>query len=132
MLQLVKGITRLDPPRMLDPIITTLGPYYQVPEIHPPLSADPDGNGRPSDHLIPIMRPINQIENRCSRTFRTITIRPVPESGMMKLRAWIQGQDWSDVLNEALVDKKAELLLAQLREAVNNFLPEKVIKIASD
>ena len=26
--QLVKGITRLDPPRMLDPILTTLGPYY--------------------------------------------------------------------------------------------------------
>ena len=132
MLQLVKGITRLDPPRMLDPKITTLGPYYQVPEIHPPLSADPDSNGRPSDHLIPIMRPINKIENRCSRTFLTITIRPVPESGMTKLRAWIQDQNWSEVLNEALVDKKAVLLLAQLREAVNIFLPEKVIKIASD
>ena len=59
MRQLVKGITRLDPPRMLDPIITTLGSFYQQPEILPPLDSDPDVNGKTSDHLIPIMRPIN-------------------------------------------------------------------------
>ena len=85
MRQLVNGITRLDPPKMLDPILTTLGPYYQIPEILPPLSADPDTNGRPSDHLIPLMRPINQIENRCSRTYREIITRPATRSGMMQL-----------------------------------------------
>ena len=37
MKQVVQGVTRLDPPRMLDPIITTLSKYYQIPECLPPL-----------------------------------------------------------------------------------------------
>ena len=41
MKQMVMGSTRLDPPRMLDPIVTDLGSFYQTPEILPPLAADP-------------------------------------------------------------------------------------------
>ena len=37
---------------MLDPIIMTLSKYYQTPEILPALDADPDSNGKPSDHKI--------------------------------------------------------------------------------
>ena len=54
--QMVKGTTRLNPPSMLDPILTTLGSYYQVPEILPTLDADADSEGRPSDHFIQSMR----------------------------------------------------------------------------
>ena len=42
MQQLVQGPTRMNPPRMLDPILTTLGCYYQSPVILPPLGSDPD------------------------------------------------------------------------------------------
>ena len=64
MKQMVEGMTRMNPPRMLDPIITTLGCFYQVPEILSPLGSDPGTNGKPSDHMIPVMRPINSIENQ--------------------------------------------------------------------
>ena len=37
MRQMVTGFTRLNPPRMLDPIMTTLHVYYQEPVIFPPL-----------------------------------------------------------------------------------------------
>ena len=117
---------------MLDPIITTLGSFYQAPEILPPLDSDPDSNGRPSDHLIPLMRPINEIVNRCSRTYRKVLIRPVTQSGMSGLREWFENQDWSRNIAEADVDAKADMLLHQIRGAVNKYLPEKVLKIASD
>ena len=38
--QVIQDSTRLDPPRMLDPIITTLSKYYQKPKCLPPLDAD--------------------------------------------------------------------------------------------
>ena len=50
--QVVNSPTRLNPPAMLDPIITTLGCYYQTPTIHPPLDPDPFSNGSPIDDLI--------------------------------------------------------------------------------
>ena len=49
MKQMVVWITRMDPPRMLDPIITTLGCYYHVPESLAPLGAFPTLMGK---HLI--------------------------------------------------------------------------------
>ena len=67
MKQLVTSPTRLSPPTMLDPIITTLGRWYQTPVCMPPLDADPGTGGKKSDHLIPIMRPINMVNNKAAR-----------------------------------------------------------------
>ena len=132
MKQMVVGMTRMDPPRMLDPIITTLGCYYQVPEILAPLGADPNTNGKASDHKIPVMRPINTIDNQCSRIFNKIKVRPIHKSGVQNLRNWFESQDWASNLATQSIDEKAELLLSQVLEAVNKCLPEKVIKVASD
>ena len=132
MQQVVQGITRLNPPRMLDPILTTLGPFYQTPEILPPLDADPDSEGKPSDHLIPMMIPINDINNQCSRVYKQVKIRPVPKSGMQRLRNWFEAQGWSNIISERSIDKKAEMLQSEVLGAINLFLPEKIIKVASD
>ena len=132
MKQVVKGATRMDPPRMLDPILTTLGPFYQSPQILPPLDSDPDKDGRPSDHWIPLMRPINVIDNTCTRTYTEITVRPIHRSGMALLRNWFQNQDWAENLQLESVDMKADLLMSQILGAVDNYLPSKVIRVASD
>ena len=132
MKQMVVGMTRMDPPRMLDPILTTLGCYYQVPEILAPLGADLGTNGKASDHMIVVMRPINSIDNICARSYTKIKVRPIHKSGMQLLRNWFESQVWTSNLGTESIDQKAELLLSQVLEAVNNFLPEKVIKVASD
>ena len=62
MRSLVEDFTRLGPPpAMLDPIISTLGSYYQRPVCYPPLEADEGSWGVPGDHLIVKMVPINMI-----------------------------------------------------------------------
>ena len=78
------------------------------------------------------MRPIDSINNRCSRTHKSNIVRPVHGSGMRLLRNWFEEQDWSENLNATLVDRKAELLLSQVNMAVNKYLPEKSIRVASD
>ena len=42
MKQVVSSPTRLDPPAILDPIITTLKEYYQSPVTKPPIENDVD------------------------------------------------------------------------------------------
>ena len=61
--QVVSSPTRMNPPQILDPIITTLAAFYQTPICLPPLDNDPDKNGSPSDHLIVYMKPIDSINN---------------------------------------------------------------------
>ena len=132
MKQMVMGSTRLDPPRMLDPILTDLGSFYQTPEILPPLTADPGSGGKASDHLIPIMRPINELNNRCSRVYTEVKIRPITKSGIDNLRNWFECQDWAQNMAETSIDQKAELLHSMIMGAINLYLPEKSIKVASD
>ena len=110
MKQLVSGVTRLNPPAMLDPVMSTLGRFYQQPVCLPPLNPDPDSCGRLSDHFIVLMKPINALNNKSSRTHREIKVRPLPASGLKKFEHWIQNEDWADIMDEELVDKKAEIL----------------------
>jgi hypothetical protein len=78
------------------------------------------------------MHPINEIENRCSRSYREIKVRPITKSGMERLSDWFRIQDWSEILAEGSINTKAESLMSMITKALNNCLPEKVIKVASD
>ena len=124
MKQLVVDMTRLNPPALLDPIISTLGCYYQRPTCLPPLDPDPDSNGTPSDHLIVLMKPITTLNNKPCRTYQTIKVRPLTKSGVYQFRSWIQEQDWKDVIEEQSVDKKAENLHNIIMNKMNKVCPE--------
>ena len=132
MKQLVKDVTRLDPPAMLDPIMSTLGAYYQQPVCLPPLDPDPDTNGKPSDHLIVVMRPVNNLNNKPGRSFREVKVRPLTQSGLAKFQTWIQDQDWTEILKEESVDIKAERLHNMVINKLDEVCPEKNRKISSD
>ena len=95
--QIVQDWTRLNPPALLDPVITTMANFYQKPECLEPLDADPDKNGVKSDHRIVIVKPINTINNRCGRTTRKIKVRPFPQSGLGKMKTWFMVQIWENV-----------------------------------
>ena len=92
MKQVVSDFTRMNPPRILDPIITTLSQYYQKPLVLPPLDPDPDKDGKPSDHKIVKMKPINTIDNISARNIGQVTFRPTPKSGLDKLMKWEEEQ----------------------------------------
>ena len=90
--QIVTKPTRMSPPSILDPIITTLARYYQEPSCLKPLDPDPNKNGAPSDHRIVIARPINTIDNKPVRNIRKVLVRPIPQSGLALFRDWLMDQ----------------------------------------
>ena len=130
--QIVQDWTRLNPPAVLDPVITTLSNYYQVPECLDPLDPDPDKNGRPSDHRIVLVKPVNIINNKSSRTFRKVKVRPFTKSGMDKLRNWFIDQSWKEIFEEESAHEKARIFQNTLLKALDEFIPEKLRKISSD
>ena len=91
--QVVQNSIRLDPPRMLDPIITTLSNFYQEPECLAPLDSDPDRNGKPSDHLMVVMRPITVINNKPARNKKVIKHRPFTDERLQVMHEWIDNKD---------------------------------------
>ena len=130
--QVVQNVTRLNPPRLLDPIITTLGKHYQVPNCLPPLDPDPGSNGKPSDHLMVLMSPISTVNNKPARMTKKIVYRPINESGLQKMNDWLEKEDWSIILDEESTNKKAETLQNMLLDKFKECFPEKHKVISSD
>ena len=78
------------------------------------------------------MKPVNFEDQICSRTFREVSVRPITESGMIKLAEWFKNQNWADIIDASCVNKKAELLQNGVLIKVNEYLPIKTRKIAID
>ena len=95
--QVVLNPTRMNPPRILDPIITSLSSYYQTPECLPPLDPDPDCDGKPSDHRMVLMTPISAVNNQPGRIYREIKSRPIHEQGLNEMKKWLSSQAWTDI-----------------------------------
>ena len=130
--QIVKNWTRMNPPALLDPILTTLSNFYQVPECLDPLDADPEKNGSKSDHRIVIARAINMINNKSGRETRKIKVRPFPQSGIVKMKQWFIDQSWEQVHQATSAHDKASIFQQMLLQILDEIFPEKLRKISSD
>ena len=129
---LVTKPTRLNPDSILDNVISDMGKWYQSPDTLPPLQADPGSRGKESDHLIVLMSPISEFNNKPARVVRSIPVRPLRQTGIDLFGFWLKKQNWSEVLLAKSVNEKAETFQSMLLQKVNEFLPTKVRKISSD
>ena len=132
MVQVVQSPTRLNPPRLLDPILTTLSKYYQKPDCQKPLAADPGTGGVESDHLCVKFTPISTLNNVPARQKRCVSVRPMPESQYTKYENWLKLQTWEDVTSVETVHEKAAVLQAISVKAINEFFPQKEVVFTSD
>ena len=130
--QIVKTWTRMDPPSILDPIIMILSKFYQEPVCLEPLDADPDKNGVKSDHRIVLCRAINTINNKAIRQTREVRVRPMPQSGIERMREWFIDQTWEQVFTAESAHLKAECFQALLVDKLNEVFPEKIRRINND
>ena len=133
--QVVTKPTRKDPKTgreyILDPIMMTFSQYYQEPLCLDPLDPDPDKDGKKSDHRIVLMKPINTIENKSARYVKQVKVRPIKESGILKMRTWLMEESWEKVYNAESAHTKAEIFQQILVNKVDEMFPEKTRKISS-
>ena len=115
--QVVTIPTRLNPDAILDPIITSLAKYYCEPVTKPPISNDQGNGGKPSDHLVVLMHPLSSVLDCPPRQYKTVTCRPLTDSGIEEYGQWLADQNWNEFYAEIDCHKKAEVFHNLLREA---------------
>ena len=87
----------------------TLSHLYQKPLCLEPLDADPETNGKKSDHRIVISKPISVINNKCARQTRKVKVRHFPQSGILKMKDWFIDQTWEEVYCAESAHEKASI-----------------------
>ena len=129
--QVVKVPTRLNPDAILDVIITTLSKFYQDPVTKPPINND-QGNGKPSDHLVVIMKPISRTLDCPPRQYTSLETRPITDSGLALYGQWLDDQTWDFLYRERDAHKKAELFQKVLMEKYYELFPIKVLRVCAE
>ena len=113
-------------------IISTFSTKYQVPECLETLDPDPDKQGSKSDHRIVVARPIEILNNKSCREIRKVKVRPIPESGIQRMKEWFIEQTWDHVYQAESAHVKAALLQQTLLDVLEDIFPEITRKISSD
>ena len=61
-----------------------------------------------------------------------MTVRPIPESGILKMKEWFVDQSWREVYQAESAHMKAEVFQQTLIKALDDFFPQKIRKINID
>ena len=83
-----------------------------------------------SDHYTILAKPNIAISSK--QTITKIKIRDMRNSAWCAFGRWITKQNWSSVLSASTSKDKFDLFMSELDQAVNTFLPQKMIKKSSD
>ena len=129
--QEVKVYTRLSPPAILDPIITTLGKWYQSPVTKPPINANKN-SGKPSDHLIVLMLPLVSALDHPPRVYTSVVTRPLTQSGMQKFACWVENYEFLEIYECKDGHKMAEIFQDLLLKNFHRCFPIKTLKVCSE
>ena len=129
--QEVKVYTRLNPPAILDPIITTLGKWYQSPVTKPPINPNKDG-GKPSDHLIVLMMPLVSALQHPPRVYTSVVTRPLTQAGMQKFASWVEKYEFSEIYECKDGHRMAEIFQELLLNNFHRCFPTKILKVCAE
>ena len=116
---------------ILDVIIMTTFAYFNSPIIVPPIQPDDPTKGKPSDHSVPVCVPHTDRYTPPNRNYRTITYRPLPESGLRMFGEWIVTEGWEGVKGDLPPDQQTEIFENMIQQKLNIFCPEKTFRISS-
>ena len=86
--------------KILDIIIMNLYQYYNSPVIVPPIKPDHPNTGVPSDHDVPV--PHTDRYSRPTRSYPTVTYRPLPDSSVRLFGQWVTQETWNQVTQRAV------------------------------
>ena len=90
------------------------------------------GQEIPAYHLIVKMSPINMLNNKAARTYRSVTVRPMPQSAINHYKVEMDSCDWEDVITAKSAHEKAANLQIKHAQIVENCFPQKTIRVSSD
>ena len=82
--------------------------------------------------MIPIMRPLNLVNNKPARSHREVKVRPLPASKLTMIRLALQEKDWSNVLNARTANEKADTFHNEIMSILDTIAPQKTRKISNN
>ena len=130
MKQIVSVSTRKS--AILEIILTDLHTMFHPPTTIPPLQVDKDKIGKDSDHNIVVFAPKDNAQFKQIRKKKKVFTRPMPESQIANFEKELLCYPWEDEsFTKKSVDEQTEFFHTFIRNKLDEYFPEKMVKISS-
>ena len=106
-----------------------MGRFYATPIIVSPVKCDNPLKGKPSDHLVPIIYPVNNTSINEQKQYTSKTSRPLPDSGVREFGKLIVEEDWASVREEDSAGVQEEALQDILTRYLDKAAPTKTVRL---
>ena len=115
--------------KTIDVIITSCPDLYCVPEISDPVLPDNPQRAKPSDHKVPVARPLAATNESVVNVYEEKVFRPLPDSGKHEFMKWVHSNVWDCVSENDSPTEQFESFEKLVQEKVDFFLQEKKIRV---
>ena len=116
---------------VLDLIITDLHTSYLPTATLDPLTVDTGMKGVDSDHRMIIFAPVQNKNTTVRRKAKVILTRPILNKNIQECGKIISTHKWSEVFDAKIVNEKVQNFHKIIQDNLNEFFPQKEIKISS-
>ena len=112
-------------------VLTDLHTYLHPPTALPPLQVDEGMKGKDGDHKSLILAPKASKEFVVTREKREVISRPMPQSLIEAFCKELTRHKWEEVKNYETGDQKTDAFHIYIRNLLDKYFPEKVVKFSA-
>lgn len=116
--------------KILDVLLMNNSEFYSNPQISLEMLPDNPRTHKPSDHKVPITRPISLTSSNQPREYNIRKYRPLPDSGKRDFLSWILQEKWEGILTDKSPSDQVDSLQGLLNEYVEKIFPEKSVRLS--
>ena len=115
--------------KILDVLIMSCPDLYSVPEVTPPVLPDNPLQAKPSDHRVPVARPLACTTDPVSNVYTERTYRPLPDSLVREFLKWIHEESWDSLPETASPTEVVEEYEKLVQGKVEELFPERKVRM---
>ena len=117
--------------KTIDVIIMNCSEMYAVPQVSAPLLPDDPRHAKPSDHRVPVARPLANATRPVCNEYTVKVFRPLPDSAVRDFMAWIHTEEWGELAIHSSHSEQVEVFQKIVNTKVEEFFPERKVRIST-
>ena len=117
--------------KTIDVLIMNCSDMYGVPEVGDPVLPDDPRQAKPSDHRVPVARPLATAARPVCNEYTEKTYRPLPDSAVREFLAWIHTEGWGELATHSSPTEQVEVFQQIVDSKVEELFPERKVRISN-
>ena len=115
--------------KIIDVLLMSCPELYVVPEITAPVLPDDPRHAKPSDHKVPVARPLACAAVAVANVYEERTYQPLLDSGRLEFMRWVHSDVWDSIPEDGSTTEQFNEFENLVKAKIDELFPQKKIRM---